>query len=174
MVSVLLVLSWTFWINGLTKVRYIINFNFLALTGCPDNFPPRKIGPWATTSEMIASRIIALRTIAPEDNCPRIIAPLTIPSEENFPLKNRPLDDCSRTVSPKIIAPWQYPTGNGHRGKLSFGRFVVYIVTPRKTASQERCPKDKLHTIYFSPRIRNLSTLIDSCFLLFLILCGLN
>ena len=40
-------------------------------------------------------------------------------------------------------------------------------VFPRKTAPKENCPTDKLHPIYFSPRIRNRSTLIDSCFLLF-------
>ena len=38
---------------------------------------------------------------------------------------------------------------------------------PEKNCPQENSPKNNLHPKYFSPRIRNLLTSIDSCFLLF-------
>ena len=81
-------------------------------------------------------------------------------------------DYCSRTISPKIIGPRQYSPGNCPQGKLSFGWFVVYKIAPRANSPEESCLPRKIvqsinYTRCFSPGIRNLSTLIDNCFLLF-------
>ena len=126
---------------------------------CPmDDCPPDHFPQTIASEENCAlpARIIAPRTISPEDNCPRgTLLPAWLPP-----------DYCSRKITPRVIAPWQYPTGNCPRGKLPFGWFVVYIIAPRKTVPQEYCSTDKLQPI-FSPRIRNRSTLIDSWFLLF-------
>ena len=66
----------------------------------------------------------------------------------------------------------KYEIKNGTEVTLTLSTNVVgdsndEEVFPTKTAPKENCPMDKLHPIYFSPRIRNRSTLIDSCFLLF-------
>ena len=112
------------------------------------------------------------RTVAPEDNCaerklPRDIYPLGKLPPDNCPPDNCPLEDCSRKITPKIIAhltifPWKLAPR-----KIVFRIFVAYIIPPRKTATRMICPKDKLHTVYFSPRIRNRSILVNSSFHLF-------
>ena len=77
------------------------------------------------------------------DYCPHKIAPKkensprTIASEENRPPDNCPQDDCSRKINPKDNCPL--------------------------TISSWKLPASS----FFSPRIRNRTTLIDSCFLLF-------
>ena len=109
---------------------------------------------------------------------PRLITPEQLPSmviEESVPQDNCPPDYFFRKITPKIIAPWQYPPGNCPRGKLSFGWFVAYIFTPRTIGPEKTAPLPLRKIVprinytrdIFSPRIRNLSTLIDSCFLLF-------
>ena len=134
--------------------------------------PPRKIAPRKIAPRTIALWMIAPRKIASEDNCPRrklsprTIAPRTISPMENYPRgklppriivpsDNCPLDDCARKITSKIIAPWQYPHGNC--SWVPFGWFVLRNIVPRVN-----------YTRYiFSPKIKNRSTLIDSCFLLF-------
>ena len=109
-------------------------------------------------------RTIAPRTIAPQMIPPRIIAFRIIAPVENCPPNNCPLDDGSRKIIPKIIAPWQYPPRNCHL--VPFGWFVAYIVPPRGKLSSRNIVPNKNHTRYiFSLRIRNRSNLIDSCFL---------
>ena len=54
------------------------------------------------------------------------------------------LDDCSRTITPKIIAPWQYPPRTCHRANLSFGWFAAYIIAPKNIVPRIN------YTIYFS------------------------
>ena len=95
--------------------------------------------------------------------------------EESVPQDNCPPDYFFRKITPKIIAPWQYPPGNCPRGKLSFGWFVAYIFTPRTIGPEKTAPLPLRKIVprinytrdIFSPRIRNLSNLIDSYFLLF-------
>ena len=43
----------------------------------------------------------------------------TIAPKENFHMNNWPLDDCSRTITPKKID--KYAPGNCPQGKLSLG-----------------------------------------------------
>ena len=132
--------------------------------------PQRKIVPWIIAPWMIAPRIIATRTIASVDNCPLgKLSPRTIAPEENCSPDNcpPPLDDCSRTITLKITAPWQYPPEYCRRGKLSFGWFVAYIIAPRKTAPWNIVPRTNYTQYIFSTRIRNCNTLIDGYFLLF-------
>ena len=122
---------------------------------------PQIIAPW-----MIAPRIIASRTIAPDknypsDNCPADNYPQGKLAPRKIASDSCPLHDCSHKITPKINAIWQYPSGNSPRGKQQF----FGIILPRKT-SPGTLSRNRLHTIYFSPRIRNRSTLVDSCFLL--------
>ena len=108
------------------------------------------------------------RIISPEENCP----PDNCPTE-NFPPRWLPPDYCPRKTNPKMIAPWQYLTGNGPRGKLPFGWFVAYTIAPRKISLKENCPPKKIVSKInytrdiFSGRNRKRCPLIDSCFLLF-------
>ena len=84
-----------------------------------------------------------VRTIAPEenwppDNCPLDDCPLDYCSPENFsreklspgqlPPTWLPPDYCVWTITPKIIAAWQYPPL-----EIPLGWFVTYIIAPRKT-----------------------------------------
>ena len=100
---------------------------------------------------------LILRIIAPEGNCPQIIDPT----------HNCPLNDCSRKITPKIIVQWRYPPGNCRWGKLSFGWFVAYIIPTKKAAPRNIVPKINSTRYIFTPRIRNRSTFLNSCFLLF-------
>ena len=86
------------------------------------------------------------------DNCPWGKLPLTpwiIVPEDNFPL-----DDCSRTITSKVIALWPHPSGNCPLGKLPFGWFVACIISPgtndpEENFPHENCPRDELHPIHF-------------------------
>ena len=98
-----------------------------------------------------------LRITFHKENCPR----------GKLPPDNYPLDDGSQKITPKIIAAWQYPSGNCLWGKLLFGWFVAYIIPPRKTAPRNIVLRINYTLYNFSPRIRSRSTLVDSCFLLF-------
>ena len=104
------------------------------------------------------------RTIAPKGNCPlddwmmapRVTGPgLLLP--ENFPK-----DKCPLTISPWKLTP----------KKIAFRMICCLHNWPSGKWSQENCPQENSPRInytwdIFSPRIRNLKTLIDSCFLLF-------
>ena len=90
-----------------------------------------------------------------------------LPSRKIAPKENCPLDDCSWKIAskdncPLTIYPWKLPPR-----KIAFPMICLLHNCPKENCPQEHCPKDKLHTIYFSSRIRIRSTLIDSCFLLF-------
>ena len=90
-----------------------------------------------------------------------------------------PPDNCSwgkllpgywfQTITPKIIASWQYPLENFLWAKLPFGWFVACIIAPRKTTPPPRIivPRINYTRYVFVPRISNRSTFIDNCFLLF-------
>ena len=113
---------------------------------------PRKTASWTTPPAWLTSDYY------PPDNCSR---------EKLFPgqvsrKENCPLDDCSRKITQKIIAPWKLP-----QGKMPFGWFVAYIIPPRKTAPRNIVLRINYTLYNFSPRIRSRSTLVDSCFLLF-------
>ena len=58
-------------------------------------------------------------------------------------------------------------SGNCPRGKLLFGWFVAYIIPPMKTVPRNIVSRINYTRYIFSPKIRNHSTLVDSCFLLF-------
>ena len=77
---------------------------------CPDNCPPDSY---------------------PLDNCPPDYCPLDNCPRGNLPPGWLPLDYYSWTITPKIIAPWQYTSGNCPWGKLPFGWLVAYIIAPR-------------------------------------------
>ena len=88
-------------------VEQLIRKHFCRVSG---QLPLRKVTPWR---------------ILPLDDCP---SPRTIASEENCPRIIAPLDDCSRKMTPLIIAPWQYPPGNCPRGKIAFR--MIYFRSP--------------------------------------------
>ena len=127
---------------------------------CYECFPQWRTFIWSLWNyfkEIISHEQNGVWTVAPEENFP----------PNNYPRGQLLLNYCSPTITPKIIAPWQYTPGNCPRGKLTFGWFMAYIVAPRTNGPEENYPVGKLHSRYFSPRIRNCSTLTDSCFLLF-------
>ena len=74
---------------------------------------------------------------------PRIIAPVENCHPEKLPPRRLPPDYCFRTITPKIIAFWQYPPWKFSPPPL----------------------KEDTRDIFF-PRFRNRSTFINSCFLL--------
>ena len=124
----------------------------------PGELSPRKIA-----SRMISPPVFCLPP-PPPDNYPRgKLHPQTITPEENCPQTVVPLDDCTWTITPKIIASWKLPPR-----KIVF-RMNCCLHNCRK----ENCPPKNIvprinYTQYiFSPRIRNRSTLINNCFLLF-------
>ena len=91
------------------------------------------------------------RIIAPWVTAPRLLLP------ENFPKDNCPL----------TISPWKLTLK-----KIAFRMICCLHNCPSGKWSQENCPQENSPRInytwdIFSPRIRNLSTLIHSCFLLF-------
>ena len=49
-----------------------------------------------------------------------------------------------RKISPNIITPWQYPSGNFPQRKSAFRLFASYIIAPRTNGSEESCPPGKL------------------------------
>ena len=81
-----------------------------------------------------------------------------------------PPDNCSwgklpasywfQTITPKIIASWQYPPENFPWGKLPFGWFVACIIAPRKTTPPPRIivPRINYTRYVFVPRISNRSS----------------
>ena len=120
-------------------------------------FSPRKIVPWTISPWMIAPRIISSL-----DNCFRgKLPPGWFPPgwllPENYP---------------KDIWPLAIPPRNCNQ--VPFGWFVAYIIAPWKTPPRNIVHRINYTQYIFSPRIRNRSTLIDSCFLLFSFFCGLN
>ena len=124
------------------------------------------------------------RTISPEDNCPR---------------KNCPLDGCPRQLPPRIIVPKEYhpPPGQLPR-KIASMIITPRTIVPRKKITvqishlynsciisdlslvtvapspMKNCPKNNLYPIYFSRRIGNRSTFIDSCFSFFRVWIGIR
>ena len=104
----------------------------------PTLLPPRKIAPRIITPWMIAPGLL-LPDNYPKDNCPLTISPWKLPPR--------------KTAFRMICRLYNSPSDKWPRGKLP--------------PLQENCPEDKLHPIYFSPKIGKRSTLIDSCFLLF-------
>ena len=120
---------------------------------------------------MVTPLIIAPRTIAPEekwppDNFPRghfppreIVTPPWMIAPGSLLLES----NCLLTICPWKLPPvkirfWticrlhNYPSDKWSRGKLPSRKIIARI-------NYTRC--------IFSPRIRNISTLINSCFLLF-------
>ena len=97
------------------------------------------------------------RIIAPEENCPPGWLPPGWLLPENYP---------------KDIWPLAIPPRNCNQ--VPFGWFVAYIIAPWKTPPRNIVHRINYTQYIFSPRIRNRSTLIDSCFLLFSFFCGLN
>ena len=94
----------------------------------PDKCSPGWFSPWLLPS----------RQSPPEQNCPPdSCCPDNCPHGK-LPPDNRPLDDCSRTFTPKIID--KYDPGNCPRGKLPFRWFVAYIIVPRKTDPKNIVP----------------------------------
>ena len=83
---------------------------------------------------------LPLRITFHKENCPR----------GKLPPDNYPLDDGSQKITPKIIAAWQYPSGNCLWGKLLFGWFVAYIIPPRKTAPRNIVPRINYTRYIFS------------------------
>ena len=119
--------------------------------------PSRKITPWIIAPREIASspppEQLPLRKIASVENCPP---------------ENCSLDDFSGKIIPKIIVPLTiFPW------KFSPRKIAFRMICCQRNSPEENCPPRNIvprinYTRYiFSPRIRNLSTLIDSCFLLF-------
>ena len=111
----------------------------------------------------------------------RQLPPRKIAPKENCPPDNWPLDDWSWTITLKIIAPliispWKLPMRkiafrmicclhNCHSNKWSQGKLTTRKIVPWVNYTRH---------ISF-PRIRNLSTLIDSCFLFsFFVVCPDN
>ena len=124
----------------------------------PGFLPPP---PWK-----LPLRINAPQAIAPVENCPQ---------EKMFP-DNCSVYDYSWKIISKVIAPdkiplkiapWQNPPENCPQGKLLFRWFVAYIRQPRKAAPRNIVPRINYIWYIFSPRIRNHSTSVSSCFLLF-------
>ena len=100
--------------------------------------------------------------IAPEDKC----STDNCPSGKLPPGKNAPwqllsvwllLENHFKGNCPLTKSPW----------KLPFRWFVAYICHPRKTAPRNIVPRINYTWYIFSPRIRNHSTSVNSCFLLF-------
>ena len=86
---------------------------------CPDNCPRRKFSTgWLPPGQLPPDNCL-------QENCHR--------GKLRTSPDNCPLDDCSREIIPKIIAPWKYPPGKCPR--VPFGWFVTYIISLRKTSS---------------------------------------
>ena len=121
----------------------------------------------------LPSRKIALLKIAPW----MIFSPppTTAPSD-NWPPDNCPLDNCPRIIAsgqlsqrycPLTISPWKLPAK-----KIAFRMICrLHNCPPDKWPGGKLPPRKVIprinYTRDFFPRIRNRSTLIDSCFLLF-------
>ena len=90
---------------------------------------------------------VEVRTIAPEENWPPDICPPHNCSLDDFPPDNCPLGDCSRTITPKIIALWQLSTR-----KIVFRMTYCLHNFLEENCPQQHCPKNKLQTIYFFPQ----------------------
>ena len=104
---------------------------------------------------------------------PGWLPPKIIASEENYPPDNccppgwSLPDHCSQKITPKIIAPWQYSSWILPPRKIAFRKIAPRTNGPEKTAPRKIVPRINYTRDVFSPRIRNPSNLIDSCFLLF-------
>ena len=93
-------------------VEQLIRKHFCRVSG---QLPLRKVTPWR---------------IPPLDDCPQDYCPPPLDNclRGKLPPDNCPLDDCSRKMTPLIIAPWQYPPGNCPRGKIAF--WMIYFRSP--------------------------------------------
>ena len=79
---------------------------------------------------------------------PRIIAPVENWHPEKLPPTWLPPDYCFRTITPKIIAFWQYPPW-----KFSPRRIAFRMICPVHNCPEKNCPPPpsrKIHAIYFS------------------------
>ena len=133
-----------------TNKRHFLSFKSILSMSMSDmvsvKLPPKKIPPHNCLS------IIAHWENWPLHDCPGLLLP------DNYHKDNCP------PPSPTIF-PWKLPLE-----KIAF-RIICRLHNaprangPEKNCPQENSPKDNLHQRYFFPRIRNLRTSIDSCFL---------
>ena len=122
--------------NHIWSIKNVMTEHESKLT-CYECFPQWRIFIWSLWNyfkEIISNEQNGVWTIAPEENFP----------PNNCLRGQLLLNYCSPTITPKIIAPWQYTPGNCPRGKLPFGWFVAYIIAPRTNGPEENCPAGKL------------------------------
>ena len=129
----------------------------------------------------------------PLDNCPQIIVPWTMAPKDNCSPDNYPWRQFPpRNIAPQIITPWMiapgllfpdnYPKDNCplaiYPWKLPSRKIAFRMIFRLHDCSLDKWPRGKLPSRkivprinytrdLFSRRIRNCSTVTDSCLLLF-------
>ena len=127
----------------------------------------------------VHGHVESVRTIAPEENCPPDNCSPDNCSPDNCPREILPP---TRIIAPGLLLPDNYPKGNCpltiYPWKFPPRKIAFRMICRLHNYAADKWPRGKLRSRkivprinytrdIFSPRIRNCSTLTDSCFLLF-------